>query len=134
VVSGLTGCTRTNESSPDDYVQPAVVQSASAGSVPLVTLTALAAQRLDIRTEPVARAAGAGPALVIPLTAVIYDPQGESWTYTNPQPLTFLRVAIVIDHIAGGQAYLTGGPPAGTAVVTRGAPELLGTEYGVGKE
>ena len=71
---------------------------------------------------------------VIPLSAVVYDPQGSSWAYTNPAHLTFQRVPVAIDHITAGIAYFTTGPPAGTALVTVGAPELLGAEYGVGGE
>lgn len=71
---------------------------------------------------------------VIPLTAVIYDPQGRSWTYVVTAPRSFIREAIVIDHTVGAKVFLRAGPPAGTPVVTLGAPELLGAEYGVGEE
>jgi hypothetical protein len=70
----------------------------------------------------------------VPLAAVIYDPDGASWTYGNPQPLTYVRQSIAIDHIDSNQAVLRDGPAPGTAVVIVGAPELLGIEYGVGEE
>ena len=38
---------------------------------------------------------GARALTVIPLTAVIYDPQGRSWTYVTPAPRTFVRAG---DH------------------------------------
>lgn len=70
---------------------------------------------------------------VIPYAAVIYDPQGATWVYTNPEPLTFVRHSIVVDYIEGELAILLEGPSAGTAVVTVGAAELFGTETGVSK-
>jgi hypothetical protein len=74
------------------------------------------------------------PFLVIPLSALIYDPQGRSWTYVKLAARTFVRRAVVVDHIDGDTVYLSAGPRLGTPVVTAGAPELLGAEYGVGEE
>ncbi len=71
--------------------------------------------------------------IVIPYSAVIYDQKGDTWVYTNPEPLIFVRRPIVIDYIAGDQAFLTVGPPSGTKIVTVGAEELLGAETGVSK-
>jgi hypothetical protein len=71
--------------------------------------------------------------LVIPYSAVVYGLHGETWTYTNPEPLTYIRHPITVDHIEGGQAFLSDGPPAGTSVVTVGAQMLYGADTGVGK-
>jgi hypothetical protein len=72
------------------------------------------------------------PQKVIPYSAVIYDPQGNTWAYTNPEPLTYVRQHIDIEYIQGDLALLKEGPEAGTAVVTAGAPELLGVEQKIG--
>jgi hypothetical protein len=71
---------------------------------------------------------------VVPLTAVIYDPQGVAWVYTATAARTFVRTKVVIDHTSSGIAYLSSGPAVGSAAVTVGASELLGAEYGVGGE
>ena len=71
--------------------------------------------------------------LVVPYAAVIYGLNGETWAYTSPEPLTFVRHLISIDYIEGDLAVLSEGPPAGTAVVTVGAVELFGAEFGIGK-
>ncbi len=73
-----------------------------------------------------------GQRTVIPYSAVIYDQRGGTWTYTNPEPLVFVRQAISIEYIDGDLAVLLDGPPAGTEVVTVGAAELFGVENGVG--
>jgi hypothetical protein len=102
-----------------------------------VTLTPDAAKRLDIQTVPVLEQQAAGnahPGTTIPYAAVIYDPNGETWAYTNPQPLVFVRQSITVDRIQGELAVLSSGPPPGTPVVSVGAAELLGTEYEVGEE
>jgi hypothetical protein len=92
-----------------------------------ITLTADAARRIDVKTAAVESDGGD---IVIPYSAVLYDPDGATWTYTNPKPLVFVRANITVKEIAGDRAVLTKGPAAGTAVVTLGATELWGVEYG----
>jgi hypothetical protein len=71
--------------------------------------------------------------IVIPYAAVIYDVQGETWVYTNPETLVYVRFPILVDFIEGGLAFLLVGPPSGTLVVTVGVSELYGAETGVSK-
>jgi len=96
-----------------------------------VTLTKDAARRLDVQTAVVGTD---GARTTVPYAAVFYDPTGATWTFTNPGGRTYVRVPIAVDHIDGDVAYLTEGPPAGTAVVTVGGPEVYGAEIGVGEE
>ncbi len=78
--------------------------------------------------------AGSGePRKTIPYGAVLYDPTGKTWVYTNPSELVFVREPIQIQTIAGDDVILSEGPPSGAPVVTVGAAELYGTEFGVGK-
>jgi len=69
---------------------------------------------------------------VVPYSALIYDPQGETWVYTSPQPRTFVRASVDVDYIDGDVAVLESGPPAGTVVASVGVAELYGTEFKVG--
>jgi hypothetical protein len=69
---------------------------------------------------------------VVPHSAVIYGAHGESWVYTSPEALTYVRHPITIDYIEDELAVLSDGPPAGTEVVTVGVAELFGTEFEVG--
>ncbi len=142
----LAGCLRAgcaNDSGPAevDYGQPATLSSIPGSEVNKVTLTQLAATQLGIQTEPVAAAPpqpkapkGQPAETTIPLTALVYGPDGAAWTYANTAPLTYVRQAVVIDHIETDTVVLRSGPPVGTPVVTVGGPELLGAEYGVGEE
>jgi hypothetical protein len=107
---------------------PATLEPIAGSDVSRVTLTEEAAVRLDIEVDPVL---SAGSATTIPYAAVFYTATGETWTYTNPEPLTFVRVPIVVDHIRGDHVFLSDGPPSGMDVVTQGAAELYGTETGV---
>lgn len=130
----LSGCSRSSEEEPttSDIAQ---VEPIDGSDVARVTLSQEAADRLDIRTTPVASLDGAtGARSSIPYAAVLYDPDGKTWTYTNPEPLVFVRAPIRVDRIANGTAVLRSGPSPGTEVVTTGAAELLGTEYEVGEE
>jgi hypothetical protein len=69
---------------------------------------------------------------VVAHSAVIYGAHGETWVYTSPEPLTYVRHPISIDYIEEDMAVLSDGPPAGTDVVTVGVAELFGTEFEVG--
>ena len=68
------------------------------------------------------------PRKVIPYSAVFYDTHGNTWTYTNPEPLVFVRQAIDIEHIQGDLAILQQESAVDGAVVTAGAAELWGIE------
>jgi hypothetical protein len=94
-----------------------------------ITLTEEAAARLDIQTDSVRDEQVNGlQQRVIPYAALLYDAEGNTWTYTNAAPLTFVRQAITVDRIEGDLVVLTKGPALGTAVVTVGATELYGSE------
>jgi hypothetical protein len=73
------------------------------------------------------------PQKVIPYSAVLYDPYGNSWTYTNPEPLVFVRHRIEIEYIEGDRAVLLQGPDTSAKVVTAGAAELFGVEQKFGQ-
>ena len=108
--------------------EPATLEAIDGSDVSRITLTAEAVERVDIRSDP---ALDAGSGVEIPYAALFYTASGDTWTYTNPEPLTFVRVPVVVDHIRGDRAFLSDGPPAGMEVVTQGATELYGTETDV---
>jgi hypothetical protein len=112
----------------------ATVEPIEGSDVAQVTLSEEAAQRIDVRTSPVEAATGGHVKLTIPYAAVLYDPAGDTWTYTRPDALVFVRAPIDVIRIDGDRALLSDGPSPGTEVVTVGAAELLGTEYEVGEE
>jgi hypothetical protein len=72
------------------------------------------------------------PQKVVPYSAVFYDTRGNTWTYTNPEPLVFIRHRVEVESVSGNRAVLSEGPALGTKVVTAGAPELLGVEQKFG--
>jgi Cu/Ag efflux pump CusA len=109
--------------------EPASVQTVAGSEHPRVVLEEKAAQRLAIETGVVSRQ---GSGLVVPSSAVFVDPEGKWWVYTNPEPLAYERAEITVAREAGGNAYLTKGPAAGTKVVTVGVPEIYGVEDAVG--
>ena len=73
------------------------------------------------------------PQKVIPYSAVLYDARGNSWTYTNPEPLVFVRHRIDVEYIEGDRAVLRQGPATSEKVVTAGAAELFGVEQKFGQ-
>lgn len=124
-----TACGRPRVDTGDGEIAPASVEHFEGAEPARVRLTEEASQRLDIQTEVVQELEVGGTLRkVIPYAAVLYDTEGGTWTYTNPEPLLFVRRHITVDEIVSGQAILSEGPPAGTAVVTVGGAELYGSE------
>jgi hypothetical protein len=123
----LTGCGGKGESEGDADESPALVDQIEGTATNRITLSDAAATRLDIQTKAVRRDGGKS---VIPYAAVLYDPNGQTWTYTSPRRLVFVRENISVDRIDGDSAILSAGPPVGSAVVTVGSDELWGVEYG----
>lgn len=110
----------------------ATVMAIAGTDLSSVTLTELAAKRIGIEMATVK--GGAGSPETIPYSAVLYDPEGGTWTFTETSELTYVRAPITVEHIDGEVAYLSAGPPAGTEIVAVGATELYGAEIGVGDE
>ncbi len=100
-----------------------------------VRLTARKAKELGIQTTPVREAEVAGAQRkLVPLAAVVHDQSGNTWTFTNPDSLVFIRERIRVDHVDGDMAVLSEGPPAATAVVTVGAANLFNDEFKENRE
>jgi hypothetical protein len=100
-----------------------------------VRLTAKRADELGIQTAPVREEKISGKLCkVIPAIAVVYDQQGNTWTFKNPDSLVFVRERISVDTIKGDLAVLVEGPAAGTAVVTAGAARLFNDTFNETRE
>lgn len=130
----LTGC---HEKSTYTKVEPAHVEHKEGEAISKLTLTEKAMERLDVQTTPVREGKVEGeengaPRPFVPYSAIMYVAQGDTFVYTSPEPRTFIRHPIEVDYIKGDVAVLKNGPPPGTQVVSVGAAELFGTEFGVG--
>ena len=117
-----------SEDAPDVENEPARVEPIKGTDLSRVTLTPLAAQRVGIATAPI-RSGPRGE--VIPSAAILYDAEGRAYVYTSPKPRVFVRAPLVVRSVDGERAILVKGPPVGTRVVTVGATELYGVEFGV---
>jgi hypothetical protein len=121
----LAGCGTAAESAPE---KPAEVQSIQGTSLNRVVLTERAVERTGIQTAATQQLS---TGLAVPLVAVVYLSDGSAWVYTVTAPRTYVRQSVSIARVAGDTAILQTGPAPGTNVVTTGAAELLGSEYGV---
>jgi len=70
--------------------------------------------------------------LVVPEAAVLYDIHGATWVYEDLGANTYARRRIEIARHAGDRAVVTRGVTEGVKLVTTGAAELFGTEFGAG--
>ena len=109
-----------------EKIAPVKTEPIEGSDLKLVILTEKAAERIDVQTIPMS-------GMVIPYAAVIYDTEGNTWIYTNPEPLTFVRASIAIDHIEGDEVFLSKGLESDAPIVTVGVAELYGAETGVSK-
>ena len=125
----LVGCSKTVGSTAEAEAAPATVEHLDGAEPARVTLTEDALKRLDIQTATVREMMIDGAKrTVVPYAAVLYDTEGNTWTYVSPSPGVFVRHPIVVDHVTGNLAVLKEGPAVGTAVVVVGVAELYGSE------
>lgn len=110
---------------------PAKVEKNAATGIAKLTLTQRGVDRLELKTGPVT--AGAGKNVLLPYGALMYDANGKTWVYTNPEDRVYLRQAVTVAKVEAGVVTASAGPPAGTQVVTVGAAELFGAEFNTGK-
>ncbi len=74
--------------------------------------------------------AGQTEGLSVPSAAILRDIHGGEWVYQRTAPDTFVRQRVEVASEGGGRALLARGLTAGAQVVTNGAAELFGTEFG----
>ena len=117
-----------------DEDKPAQVFPIEGSDLHRVVLTQTASARAGIRTEPTRQLAGSdgsADSLGVPVSALVYDNDGQTWVYVSTQPRTYVRQRVTVARIDGDTAILQSGPAAGTPVASVGAAELLGAENGV---
>lgn len=74
--------------------------------------------------------AGQTEGLSVPSAAILRDIHGGEWVYQKTAPDTFVRQRVEVASESGGRALLARGLSNGAQVVTDGAAELFGTEFG----
>ena len=114
------------KSATTEKINPATLEEIEGSELKRIILTEKAAERIGVQTVAV----GGNE---VPYAAVIYDIEGNTWIYTSPEPLTFIRAQIEIDHIEGDTAILSESLATDLNVATVGVAELWGTETGVSK-
>jgi hypothetical protein len=129
-VAGLAGCGPAPSGSAPG-VPPARMERLGSGRTLSVVLTPLGARRIGIET---AQAVADGPLIVIPYSALLYEPDGQTAVYVKVSALAYTRRFVTVSTVTGNQVMLTGGLQPGTEVVSRGGEELLGVQNGVGVE
>ena len=127
---GLAGCqTSAAGSEAEEAIAAAAsVETDANGGPSTLTLTDEALERLRLETSPVEGSAGN---LVVPYAAVIYDAEGEAWTFVELESGVYQRAPITITSVDGDTVRLSAGPEPGTEVVTVAAAELVGVEAGI---
>lgn len=85
-------------------------------------------QRVGV-TLPIA--GGSTDGLSVPTSAIVRDIYGGEWVYAKIAPDKFIRQRIEVASTQGDRAILSRGLTPGAEVVTAGAAELFGTEFGV---
>jgi hypothetical protein len=123
---GLAGCAAVKSESAPAGEAPASLEKVGS-DLNRLTLTEKAVERLGLTTEKVTKGKDG---LEVPYAALVYDGAGKTWVYTAPEPRTYIRAAVTVDQVTGDKVQLRSGPAAGTEVVTLGAAELFGAEFG----
>ncbi|WP_293393166.1 hypothetical protein [Nevskia sp.] len=76
--------------------------------------------------------AGVDNGLLLPVSAIVRDIDGGEWVYRVIAPGQYRRARIEVAHRDAGQALLSRGLADGDEVVSTGAAELFGSEFGAG--
>jgi membrane fusion protein, heavy metal efflux system len=71
--------------------------------------------------------------LVVPVASLLRDIDGGTWVYESLDKHKFARRRVRVEAVVGDVASLSAGPKAGAKVVTDGAAELFGVEFGGSK-
>jgi hypothetical protein len=125
----LIGC--GNDAPKTKAAAPAAASAAAGpGGVKRITLTDLETKRLGIAFAEVTKT---GDLLTVPYNTLLYDTAGVEWAFSNPEPNVYMRTKLQVIAIEGDKVFLRDGPAMGTKLVTNGAAELYGIEFGVGK-
>lgn len=85
-------------------------------------------QRVSV-TLPIA--GGTREGLSVPTSAIVRDIYGGEWVYARTAPNTYIRQRIETAQVSGDHAILSRGLADGAEIVTAGAAELFGSEFGV---
>lgn len=86
--------------------------------------------RLGERVAVALPVRGEETGLVVPASALLNDIHGGEWVYVRTKPQTFERRRIESASQQAGRVVLSRGLSAGVEVVSAGAAELFGTEFG----
>jgi hypothetical protein len=109
----------------EEGAKEATVEPIEGTHTNLVTLKKEASATLGIKTTAIRTEGGRE---VLPDAALVYAPDGHTFTYSSPKPNQYVRAEVRVDRIDGRKVILKKGPPAGTNVVTVGSQELFGIE------
>ncbi|MFO0625845.1 MAG: efflux RND transporter periplasmic adaptor subunit [Polyangiales bacterium] len=71
-------------------------------------------------------------AVTVPVSAAVYDLEGGAWVYATTAAGTYARRRVALARTVGARAVITRGLTGGETVVSVGAAELYGTEFGAG--
>src|SRR5262245_2232917 len=138
-VLALTIANGTSRSAEDEEAEESVTVSDTPGKdVKTLTFTEDAMGRLGIETDTVRQVVVShdgveGAHKAVPLSAVTYDADGNTWGYTNPAPDTFVREPVTVEFMEAANMYLSQGPQVGDSIATTGVQEMIGAEFGVGE-
>ena len=125
---------------------PSPLKDSSSAGIHRVTLSPEASKRLGIQFADVTAGDATGgiaaatsgtpasdPGAQLPYNALLYDASGGEWVFVSPAPNVYMRTAVKVERIDGDKVMVSKGPAPGSKVVTMGAAELYGIEFGVGK-
>jgi len=126
----VSGCAQSTEPEAPADEGLAQIEDIAGSDVKKITLTDDAVERIGVETVPVVAADGGR--IQVPSATVLYDQEGKTWVFTEPEHDVFVREQVTVIGTNGDDMILSNGPTADTPVVTVGVPELYGTELGVG--
>ncbi len=124
----IAACSKV-EASESTYKDPATLTEIEGMPNKEVTFTKRAMERIGVESKPIG---DAPDGRVVPYSALVYEPDGSTWVFTETKPGSFLRVPITVVNIRANEVVISDGPASGTLVATVGVSELFGAEHELG--
>jgi len=87
-------CAQSSEPETTSDEGPAHIEDIAGSEVKRVTLTDEAADRIGVQTVPVAAADGGR--VKVPSATVLFDQQGRTWVFTEPEHDVFVREPVTV--------------------------------------
>jgi hypothetical protein len=102
----------------NNFEHPSDVEDIEGSDFRRIMFTEKAMERIGVQTSTIIQTSVSVQLKIIPYSALLHDPNGQTFVYASREPSVFLKYSVKVDYIEGRKVFLNEGPPLGTVVAT----------------